>query len=107
MKPSLCLFHHSVLLLLLWSQSCFNVEVYRPTAKPSERSKNNKFDVGIADDQARDFDFVATEMKYDSTGMFHWTPSRPIDDCILVRQIIITTTLSTSTTLFRIVTRRP
>ena len=56
----------------------------RPTAKPSERSKNSKFDVGIADDQARDFDFVATEMKYDSTGMFHWTPSRPIEDCILV-----------------------
>ena len=41
--------------------------------------------MGIADDQARDFDFVAAEMKYDSTGMFHWTPSRPIDDCILVR----------------------
>ena len=57
----------------------------RPTAKPSERTKN-KFDVGIADDQARDFDFVATEMKYDSTGMFHWTPSRPIEDCILVRK---------------------
>ena len=41
--------------------------------------------MGIADDQARDFDFVAAEMKYDSTGMFHWTPSRPIEDCILVR----------------------
>ena len=40
--------------------------------------------MGIADDQARDFDFVAAEMKYDSTGMFHWTPSRPIEDCILV-----------------------
>ena len=39
--------------------------------------------------QARDFDFVATEMKYDSTGMFHWTPSRPIDDCILVRPYLI------------------
>ena len=44
--------------------------------------------MGIADDQARDFDFVAAEMKYDSTGMFHWTPSRPIDDCILVRQTL-------------------
>ena len=61
----------------------------RPTAKPSERTKNSKFDVGIADDQARDFDFVATEMKYDSTGMFHWTPSRPIEDCILVTKNIL------------------
>ena len=31
-----------------------------------------------------DLDFEKTEMKYDSTGMFHWTPSRPIEDCILV-----------------------
>merc|ERR1719228_725986 len=32
-----------------------------------------------------DFDFEKTEMKYDSTGMFHWTPARSIDDCILDR----------------------
>ena len=51
--------------------------------------------MGIADDQARDFDFVAAEMKYDSTGMFHWTPSRPIDDCILVcKNILVMSTLS-------------
>ena len=43
-----------------------------------------KLDVGIADDQARDFDFIKTEMKYDSTGMFHWIPARSIEDCILV-----------------------
>ena len=24
-------------------------------------------------------------MKYDSTGMFHWTPARSIEDCILDR----------------------
>jgi hypothetical protein len=42
-------------------------------------------EVGIADDQAKDFDFAKTEMKYDSTGMFHWTPARSIEDCILVR----------------------
>ena len=29
-------------------------------------------------------DFEKTEMKYDSTGMFHWTPPRSIEDCILV-----------------------
>ena len=45
--------------------------------------------VGIADDQARDFDFEKTEMKYDSTGMFHWSPARPIDECILVRLIFL------------------
>ena len=42
-------------------------------------------EVGIADDQAKDFDFEKTEMKYDSTGMFHWTPARSIEDCILVK----------------------
>ena len=45
---------------------------------------SGKLDVGIADDQARDFDFIKTEMKYDSTGMFHWIPARCIEDCILV-----------------------
>ena len=47
---------------------------------------SGKLDVGIADDQARDFDFIKTEMKYDSTGMFHWIPARSIEDCILVRR---------------------
>ena len=23
--------------------------------------------------------------RYDSTGMFHWTPARPIEECIIVR----------------------
>ena len=40
--------------------------------------------MGIADDQAKDFDFEKTEMKYDSTGMFHWCPARSLEDCILV-----------------------
>lgn len=40
---------------------------------------------GIADDQSKDFDFEKTEMKYDSTGMFHWSPARNLEDCILVR----------------------
>lgn len=39
---------------------------------------------GIADDQSKDFDFEKTEMKYDSTGMFHWCPARNLEDCILV-----------------------
>ena len=41
----------------------------------------------IAPDKA-DFDFEKTEMKYDSTGMFHWTPSRSLEECILVSTII-------------------
>ena len=57
----------------------------RPTNKPADQQKNGKLEVGIADDQAKDFDFEKTEMKYDSTGMFHWTPSRSLEDCILVR----------------------
>ena len=36
-----------------------------------------------------DLDFEKTEMKYDSTGMFHWTAARPIEDCMLDRQDII------------------
>merc|ERR1719242_2719857 len=57
----------------------------RPTNKPADQQKNGKLEVGIADDQAKDFDFEKTEMKYDSTGMFHWTPARSIEDCILAR----------------------
>ena len=55
---------------------------------------SGKLDVGIADDQARDFDFVATEMKYDSTGMFHWTAARPIEDCMLDRNQAAMTVLN-------------
>ena len=57
----------------------------RPTNKAAIQKPNGKgMEVGIADDQAKDFDFEKTEMKYDSTGMFHWTPARAIEDCILV-----------------------
>lgn len=47
-------------------------------------NNNGNLTVGIADDQAKDFDFEKTEMKYDSTGMFHWSPARNLEDCILV-----------------------
>ena len=43
---------------------------------------------------ASDFDFEKTEMKYDSTGMFHWTPARSIDDCILDRNQAAMTVLN-------------
>ena len=60
--------------------------------------------------QARDFDFVAAEMKYDSTGMFHWTPSRPIEDCIQVFRVLAKYDQNGFFNLhvtFRTVTRRP
>jgi potassium large conductance calcium-activated channel subfamily M alpha protein 1 len=48
-------------------------------------NNNGGLQVGIADDQAKDFDFEKTEMKYDSTGMFHWGPAKSLEECILVR----------------------
>merc|ERR550539_2310866 len=41
-----------------------------------------------------DFDFEKPEMKYDSTGMFHWTPARAIEDCILDRNQAAMTVLN-------------
>ena len=29
-------------------------------------------------------DFEQQDMKYDSTGMFHWCPARNLDECVLV-----------------------
>lgn len=64
----------------------------RPTSRNSgtgNGSNNGGLTVGIADDQAKDFDFEKTEMKYDSTGMFHWCPARSLEDCILVCGIFL------------------
>lgn len=53
----------------------FTDPFFRPTSRtqaPGNGSGNataNQMQVGIADDQAKDFDFEKTEMKYDSTGM--------------------------------------
>ena len=70
-------------------------ESFRPTNKAAVQKTNGKgMEVGIADDQAKDFDFEKTEMKYDSTGMFHWTPARSIEDCILDRNQAAMTVLN-------------
>nr|XP_053652350.1 calcium-activated potassium channel slowpoke-like isoform X30 [Cherax quadricarinatus] len=69
----------------------------RPTSRSSgggNGSNNNGLTVGIADDQAKDFDFEKTEMKYDSTGMFHWCPARSLEDCILDRNQAAMTVLN-------------
>lgn len=58
--------------------SCF-----RPTKSSAGSVSERPFGM-MAEDQGKDFDFERTEMKYDSTGMFHWCPARNIEDCILV-----------------------
>lgn len=65
------------------------LSVRRPTSRGSgtgaQAGTNGvTMPAGIADDQSKDFDFEKTEMKYDSTGMFHWSPARNLEDCILV-----------------------
>uniref|UniRef100_A0A2R5LGA2 BK channel n=1 Tax=Ornithodoros turicata TaxID=34597 RepID=A0A2R5LGA2_9ACAR len=68
----------------------------RPTSRGANgtgNSQNEKpFPVGLSDDQAKDFE--KTEMKYDSTGMFHWCSARPIEDCILDRNQAAMTVLN-------------
>ncbi|XP_046593847.1 calcium-activated potassium channel slowpoke isoform X32 [Neodiprion lecontei] len=69
----------------------------RPTSRGSggnNVNNNGGLQVGIADDQAKDFDFEKTEMKYDSTGMFHWSPARNLEDCILDRNQAAMTVLN-------------
>ncbi|XP_034244789.1 calcium-activated potassium channel slowpoke isoform X7 [Thrips palmi] len=66
----------------------------RGTSGASNTNANNNLQIGIADDQAKDFDFEKTEMKYDSTGMFHWSPARNLEDCILDRNQAAMTVLN-------------
>ena len=69
-----------------------------------QQEKCSGIETGIADEQAKDFDFVKTEMKYDSTGMFHWTTARSIDECILVR--LRDTVLPATKVYYRTVTKQ-
>ncbi|KAI8130313.1 Calcium-activated potassium channel slowpoke [Lucilia cuprina] len=70
----------------------------RPTSRSTGTSQNQNGGVtlpaGIADDQSKDFDFEKTEMKYDSTGMFHWSPAKSLEDCILDRNQAAMTVLN-------------
>ncbi|GAB1862270.1 BK channel [Camponotus japonicus] len=75
----------------------YEVKKLMPTSRASAGTNvnnNGGLQVGIADDQAKDFDFEKTEMKYDSTGMFHWSPSRNLEDCILDRNQAAMTVLN-------------
>lgn len=64
---------------------------FRPTTRGGSAGtnmSNNGIQIGIADDQAKDFDFEKTEMKYDSTGMFHWSSAKSLEECILVSKFM-------------------
>ncbi|XP_050562492.1 calcium-activated potassium channel slowpoke isoform X36 [Spodoptera frugiperda] len=68
-----------------------------PTSRSSGGNQNSNgvsLPAGLADDQSKDFDFEKTEMKYDSTGMFHWSPARNLEDCILDRNQAAMTVLN-------------
>ncbi|KAF8767790.1 Calcium-activated potassium channel slo-1 like protein [Argiope bruennichi] len=76
----------------------YEVKKLMPTSRAAGTNGSNKQEgplaVGLADDQAKDFDFEKTEMKYDSTGMFHWCPAKSLEDCILDRNQAAMTVLN-------------
>ncbi|CAG0904452.1 unnamed protein product [Darwinula stevensoni] len=76
----------------------YEIKKLMPTTRNSSGNNANQngggLQVGIADDQAQDFDFEMTEMKYDSTGMFHWCPARSMEECILDRNQAAMTVLN-------------
>ncbi|XP_069680544.1 calcium-activated potassium channel slowpoke isoform X2 [Periplaneta americana] len=75
----------------------YEVKKLMPTSRGSggnNMNNNGGLQVGIADDQAKDFDFEKTEMKYDSTGMFHWGPAKSLEECILDRNQAAMTVLN-------------
>ncbi|XP_037949320.1 calcium-activated potassium channel slowpoke isoform X1 [Teleopsis dalmanni] len=80
-------------------QLAYEVKKLMPTSRSSGTGAQNQnggvtLPAGIADDQSKDFDFEKTEMKYDSTGMFHWSPAKNLEDCILDRNQAAMTVLN-------------
>ncbi|XP_063705811.1 calcium-activated potassium channel slowpoke isoform X2 [Culicoides brevitarsis] len=80
-------------------QLAYEVKKLMPTSRGGGSGTQNQnggvqLQAGIADDQSKDFDFEKTEMKYDSTGMFHWSPARSLEDCILDRNQAAMTVLN-------------
>ncbi|XP_041970361.1 calcium-activated potassium channel slowpoke isoform X13 [Aricia agestis] len=84
-------------LLSPMANQLMNTTTTRPTSRSSGGNQNSNgvsLPAGLADDQSKDFDFEKTEMKYDSTGMFHWSPARNLEDCILDRNQAAMTVLN-------------
>ncbi|XP_055617648.1 calcium-activated potassium channel slowpoke isoform X7 [Toxorhynchites rutilus septentrionalis] len=79
-------------------QLAYEVKKLMPTSRGSGSGAQNQNGVtlqaGIADDQSKDFDFEKTEMKYDSTGMFHWSPAKSLEECTLDRNQAAMTVLN-------------
>ncbi|XP_013102995.1 calcium-activated potassium channel slowpoke isoform X23 [Stomoxys calcitrans] len=81
-------------------QLAYEVKKLMPTSRSTGTGSQNanggsvSLPAGIADDQSKDFDFEKTEMKYDSTGMFHWSPAKSLEDCILDRNQAAMTVLN-------------
>ncbi|XP_050429928.1 calcium-activated potassium channel slowpoke isoform X9 [Adelges cooleyi] len=78
-------------------QLAYEVKKLLPTTRGGSAGtnmSNNGIQIGIADDQAKDFDFEKTEMKYDSTGMFHWSSAKSLEECILDRNQAAMTVLN-------------
>ncbi|XP_037912354.1 calcium-activated potassium channel slowpoke isoform X42 [Hermetia illucens] len=76
------------------SPSSYNRPTSRGSGSGTQNTNGVTLPAGIADDQSKDFDFEKTEMKYDSTGMFHWSPARNLEDCILDRNQAAMTVLN-------------
>ncbi|KAG4075702.1 hypothetical protein HA402_003527 [Bradysia odoriphaga] len=76
------------------SPSSYNRPTSRGSGSGTQPGNGVSMPAGIADDQSKDFDFEKTEMKYDSTGMFHWSPARILEDCILDRNQAAMTVLN-------------
>jgi len=82
----------------------YEVKKLMPTARPDQVAGQVSGSGGVGGQSAsvpnagfidaKDYDFAKTEMKYDSTGMFHWCSARPIEDCILDRNQAAMTVLS-------------
>ncbi|XP_058117605.1 calcium-activated potassium channel slowpoke isoform X9 [Anopheles ziemanni] len=78
----------------LMSPSTYNRPTSRGSGSGAQSQNGVTLQAGIADDQSKDFDFEKTEMKYDSTGMFHWSPAKSLEECILDRNQAAMTVLN-------------
>lgn len=72
--------------------------LFRPATRPGNDMPGGGSALGSVPSagfiDSKDFDFDKTEMKYDSTGMFHWCAARPVEECILDRNQAAMTVLN-------------
>nr|CDQ05101.1 BMA-SLO-1, isoform e [Brugia malayi] len=79
---------------------CRNLALFRKGAKQvqlSKRSFGQKNSLSLPpENRTIDFskEFEQQDMKYDSTGMFHWCPARTLEECVLDRHQAAMTVLN-------------